>query len=98
MAKKSLSQQLAELREYTARIEGELAATRDMLATKSRVCEDMKAELAAATNRTKLQVKLAHHQPAARQAQPDLGKLARDYCAQHGVRSVTREQLLAWRR
>lgn len=69
MARKSLSAQLAELREYTAKLEIELAGLREIATRKS---SGFKAR---AQSRS---------------------EAAREYCKQHGVVSVSKQQLDAW--
>ena len=70
MARKSLSAQLAELREYTAKLEIELAGFREIAARKS--SSSFKARLQSRS------------------------EAAREYCKQHGVTSVSKQQLDAW--
>ena len=72
MARKSLSAQLAELREYTAKLEIELAGFREIATRKSSTKSNFKARVQSRS------------------------EAAREYCKQHGVTSVTKQQLDTW--
>ena len=79
MARKSLSAQFAELREYTAKLEIELAGFREIAARKS---NGFKARLQSRSD--------SKNTPQSR------SEAAREYCKQHGVSSVSKQQLDAW--
>lgn len=80
MARKSLSAQLAELREYTAKLEIELAGFRE-IADRARL------------DRAQIATRKSSGFKARAQSRSEA---AREYCKQHGVTSVTKQQLDAW--
>lgn len=73
MARKSLSQQLAEAREYMARQDIRIAELEAMLREN--------AERKSSGFKARVQSR---------------SEAAREYCKQHGVTSVTKQQLDAW--
>lgn len=81
----SLAQQLEALRTHCARIESDLVGHQEINRRLAEKVINLQKELAAATAA-----------PARGQARQSFGDKARRYCAQHGVRSVSRDVLMAW--
>ena len=84
MARKSLSAQLAELREYTAKLEIELAGLREV-ADRARLDRAQIAARARSKSNSSFKARVQSRSEA-----------AREYCKQHGVTSVSKQQLDAW--
>lgn len=88
MARKSLSAQLAELREYTAKLEIELAGQREIADRKDiRIAEleAMLRENAARKPSSSFKARVQNR-----------GAAAREYCKHHGVTMVSKQDLDAW--
>lgn len=81
MARKSVSQQLSELREYTARLEVEL---------------DGYKAIVAAYNAPRARP-VVQTGPRVRKPFESLSERAAAFCAANGVKTCTREQVLNWR-
>lgn len=80
MARKSLSAQLAELREYTAKLEIELAGLREV-ADRARLDRAQIVARKPAKFSARVQTR---------------SEAAREYCKHHNVTSVSKQQLDAW--